>query len=406
VSTTEPTASTSPHESEASSVPSLDPVISGNWTGLRWVAGPVAPQPSATPTPTGKYSDDTWTSASLFGWSHGYLLFRSRSEELANTEPTSASLSIHVETSPDGLRWTKGQALDVAGLEYWIGVTEVVEGPAGLLAVGRMIGIACGGPSTVAAIWTSSDGKSWTSVSVAKAFGHNTVYTIDAGSAGYIATGQSSDGAAQFVWVSSDGRTWRQSQLPTSVFGKVVTNGATAFAGGFVLAGAVLGDEGCGGPVKLTPSLWWSADAKTWSRDTLPGSTPGTDASMSVYRINDHAVVAEQWSYDETTETSVETAWISTDGKSWKLMDGSPMSLGQLVSDGERALMVQYAADESGRLDIWAYRNDLSLVKLAQTGDLPIDIFTNGWQVALGPTGLVATDYDGTRFFVGVPTGQ
>ncbi len=51
-----------------------------------------------------------------------------------------------------------------AGIDYPLSITAVLEGLTGLLAIGRITGMACGGPSTVSAMWTSSDGATWNRV--------------------------------------------------------------------------------------------------------------------------------------------------------------------------------------------------------------------------------------------------
>ena len=372
---------------------SLEPAASGTWTGLRWVVDPAAP--FASPMDGG--TDESYH---LFGWSRGYLAFRGRYAVVDPEQPEQV-VAVRVETSVDGLHWTAGQSLNVAGISGLVGVTKMVEGPGGLLAVGRHEGSACGLPQRVEGLWTSSDGISWTRVDVAKAFGDDFAFTVDAGGAGYVATGQSHNGVPQ-VWTSSDGKTWQSSPLPGALTGKVVIDGAAAFAGGFVIAGAVPDDAGCASGT-LDPALWWSASGKTWARSALPGAVAAPDTSLWIRRINDSALVANASSYDEATNKTTESAWVSTDGKSWSPVATSPWGLGDLVGDGSRALVVPASPDEAGKVDIWAYEPDLSLVKLAQSGDLPIDLWTNGWQTALGPAGLVATDFVGTRFYLGIP---
>ena len=256
-------------------------MASGTWTGLRWVVAPEA-APLASPADNGV--DDSYH---LFGWSSGYVAFRTHFSGPELGQPAS-TLSVVIETSADGLHWAVGQSLDVKGLAEFVGVSQLVEGPAGLVAVGKHEGSACGGPMAVAALWTSSDGITWSRIDVAKAFGANNVYSVEAGGAGYVATGESQTGAVQRVWISSDGKTWHPSQLPAAISGKVVIDGATAFGGGFVVAGAVLGDVGCGSST-LNPALWLSASGKTWTRATLSGAMAAPEASIWVSRINDHA---------------------------------------------------------------------------------------------------------------------
>jgi len=71
-------------------------------------------------------------------------------EDVPNT--VAPSFAIVSTSSSDGLHWTAGRALDIEGLEGLEGVdiTAVVEGPAGLLAVGFSSAGRCG-PEAAAA---------------------------------------------------------------------------------------------------------------------------------------------------------------------------------------------------------------------------------------------------------------
>jgi hypothetical protein len=403
-------------------LPSLGPVIPGRWTGLRWIAGP--PSPELTPEKSSDPKTEISIGFRVFGWSRGYVGFRSRQESPLAPGGRS-SLSITAETSPDGLRWTRRGVLALPDgydpeelSNYPMTITDVVEGPAGLLAVGRIpVPIISGWPA--AAIWTSTDGRSWLLLDVDEAFGDQP-WAIDAGSVGYIATGWMSphEGNPQLIWTSSDGRTWHRSDLSAASLENVQTRDATAFAGGYVLAGEIYSEEGGADSFTLTPALWWSADGETWKRDTLPGSTPSIlpanvmpypdwDVTMTVHRISDHALVAVQWSEGGPSGEPSPAAWTSTDGRSWTLMPGVDLSSGNLLrpalvlSNGQRAVVLRDLYNQYGPAVVLAFADDLSLVTLHQTGTPPTDC----WTSALGPTGLVVVDSTKHRFVVGVPTG-
>ena len=213
---------------------------------------------------------------SVFGWSRGYVGFRTAYDLSDTLQATVAVVSTY---SADGLHWTVGRPMDVEGLpdpSEGVAVTQVLEGPSGLLAVGEAFPpLICGGPPTVYALWTSTDGLTWTRVQPPADFASASVYTVDAGSTGYIASGTLKDGVTQAVWLSGDGRSWRQVPLTKATFGKFVVDGATDFAAGYVVSGTVVGDQGCGGGADLfTPSLWWSADGTSWTRSKLTGAAP------------------------------------------------------------------------------------------------------------------------------------
>jgi hypothetical protein len=285
-----------------------------------------------------------------------------------------------------------------------VGVGYVVEGPAGLLAVADGIS-ACGGPENVFGIWRSADGITWQKIDIAATFGSAGISTIEAGSAGYIATGfTGGDFPKPAVWTSADGQTWRNVNLEAATFAGIEVQNATAFAGGYVLAGSVLSPsgDGCGSQPYVTPSLWWSADGRAWSHDTAHGTKTGTTAHMDVWRISDRALLATEYSATDTTTT--QASWTSTDGRTWK-----PLPAAQYVSmtNGQRGLIVNAPTQVSdGTIDVSAFASDLSVHQLAETGDVPDE---NVWadytlepSIAFGPTGLIVANAAGD-FWVGVP---
>jgi hypothetical protein len=332
----------------------------------------------------------------VFGWSGGYVAFG------AGTNGTADASFIATSYSADGLRWKSGVPLDTTKLpEGPIRVGSVVEGPAGLLAVGTYSGAACG-PMSVPAMWISSDGISWHFVSMATAFGGGPVIEIEAGSAGYIATGYTRDTVSTpAVWTSMDGLSWRQVNVRAKAFGGLVVNNATAFAGGYVLAGAARTGEFCGGLPFIASALWWSPDGLTWSRDKVPGTTNATDATMRVLRISDHALFATEWGGDPSSPS-----WTSTDGRTWKPAAGLS---GWLVTNGRRGLSIGEPYETGQQIEVSAFQDDLSLAKLAQRGDVPDhntawgDAIATGWpSVAFGPTGLLVANSAGD-IWIGIP---
>jgi hypothetical protein len=375
-----PTPSASP---TFAPLPSIGPAPMGNWTSINWRKVSVAPIVDA---PVGLDS----RSFQVFGWSRGYLAFETG---------TATAPFIATSYSTDGLRWKSGVPLDTTKLpEGPIRVGSVVEGPAGLLALGGY-GAACG-PINVPAMWISSDGISWRFVSMDTAFGGGSVIEIEAGSAGYIATGFTGiTVATPAVWTSTDGLSWRLVNVAAKAFGGLVVNNATAFAGGYVLAGAVLAGaaEGCGGPPLMTPSLWWSPDGLTWSRDKVTGTTDAAQATMRVVRISDHALYAFEYGADTSA------SWASTDGRTWKPAAGVS---GWPITNGRRGLSIVEPQESGQQIQVSAFEPDLSVAKLAQTGDVPDqNVFgaSMGWpSVTFGPTGLIVANSAGD-IWIGIP---
>ena len=340
----------------------------------------------------------------VFGWSRGFVAFGSDGGPgIGSTAPATLAAT----SSADGLSWTAPRGIALTGLDDRIDIVKVVEGPAGLVAVGQVPQGTCGGPSTVGALWTSTDGHAWHRVALPKAFSAVQVDMLDAGSAGYIASNPTYDNTAPVVWLSQDGRTWRSTPLSRSTFGKVIVDGTTSFAGGYVLAGAVVGEGGCGGPALVTPSIWWSADGDAWSRSPLSGATPKDNAYMTVSRISDHAVVANARTYDAATDSMSHQVWLTGDGRHWAPVAApSTLNDNRILTDGARGMIVLEPVDNVGPPTLAAVGDDLAVTILRQTGPGPLaDESIVGWTSALGPTGIVTLTADKGHLWLGVPAG-
>jgi hypothetical protein len=154
--------------------------------------------------------------------------------------------------------------------------------------------------------------------------------------------------------------------------------------------------------------LWWSADAKTWTRDALSGTKSGAQVSMSVRRISDAALLATESSSDGIGGDRVTSSWTSTDGRNWKSISmpaSIDMTNAVIVTNGRRGLVLSNSYDETQPARIFAFQDDLTLTELSQTGDVPDQALLN-WntnQFALGPTGIVVVSTDGLSLWVGLP---
>ncbi|HZC32906.1 MAG TPA: hypothetical protein VE640_06430 [Candidatus Bathyarchaeia archaeon] len=376
----------------------VGPAPAGPWTSITWIdAGRAFPQFRTT-------GNDALEVA-VHGWSGGFVGFASGGGPWSGS---SQPATLVATSSADGLRWSTPRALDRAGLDDRIAIVAMVEGPAGLLAVGDYSSGTCGGPPTVAGLWSSVDGSSWHRVRVPKSFSSARVETVDAGSAGYIASGTLSDGTTPAVWLSRDGDSWSAMPLLRSIFGKVVASGATSFESGFVIAGALLGRDGCGGASHLTPSLWWSASGTQWSRSPLPDASAASDVYMTVSRIDDRALVAIANESNTSTGADARQVWVTRNGRTWTAVS-SPSSLisSTILTDERRGLLVVDAPGNAGPPTIAAVADDLTVTELPQSGKGPIaSDATSGWLSALGPTGVVIVSTDTAQLWLGVPSGS
>jgi len=375
----------------AEPTPSAPPEIglapAGRWTSIRWIdAGPVFPQLRKAGSETSEVN--------VYGWSGGFVAFGSDGGQ--GTDPARPATLVSTSSS-DGLHWSAPSPIDVATFPDRIDIAQIVEGPSGLLAVGRFPADTCGGPPVVAGLWHSTDGTTWRAVALPRNMVRGHVETLDGGSAGYIATGKQSDQKTAGLWLSQNGTSWRALANPKPSSGTFVVNDATSFAGGLVVAGAVLGEEGCGGPGSIHPAIWWSADGASWTRESLPDATT---ASLSVRRLNDNEVVA----VSEVGDTP--DAWVSTDGKAWsKVAAPTIEALFGPLTDSRRSIAVVAPPDNQGPLTFQTIGDQLDVAALAQIGDGPVQTPDSSPTVeAVGPTGLLVVNVDGSRLWLGVPS--
>jgi hypothetical protein len=252
--------------------------------------------------------------------------------------------------------------------------------------------LVCGSvPNVDTLVAVSVDGITWKSIKADALPG--SIQNIGGGSTGYIATG--TDG----VFTSLDGMTWSKAVLTGTAFKGVdgIENGV-AFADGYVLAGETYGptSQGCGaGPTLLTPSLWWSPDGMTWTRDSISGTVAGSEATMEVFRLDDHRLLA-----CESNPAAAAASWASTDGRTWIKAATVNLATGgiRFVSNGQRTVIV---SNPGSSAVIQAFRDDLTLATLVQTGDMPASDHAMGW-IEMGPNGLLQMDDLGNTY-LGVP---
>jgi len=386
------------------------------------------PQASVSPTPSGVWKSIEWASLGapswavgstqfqVFGWSHGYVGFSIQPSSSTGDTPIDPTVVSYY--SPDGVHWKAGQTLDTAGAGtqglLW-DIRSVIEGPAGLLAVGWSG--ACGS-EYVDGLWTSSDGTSWQPVDTQKVFGQNAIAIprISGGSAGYVAVAYKGAG----VWTSADGRVWRPVALDAPGFKNSKIDDGTAFSGGYVLAGTY-GTADCAvtiGPAPTLPpataAVWWSADAASWTRVSLPGAMSSSDGqSISVCRLSDRALMAIASTWSDTSQTSAQLAWVTTDGRTWSSVTlPAGISEADILSDGQRALVVLPVGDGQtvSHLSLQTFDADYALVTLRQSGNQPsIPSPDPGMSVpyglvAVGPSGVVVTD--GQQLWMGTPSAS
>jgi hypothetical protein len=396
-------------------LPSVPQAPSGTWTSIHWTALPAAPEFGAqTPVEGSKFQ--------VFGWSRGYVGFAltpgvaTADQIAAYTNPSPTLVSSY---SADGVHWHTGQKLDTSGAINTEVIRTVIEGPAGLLAVGWFDACAT---EALDSLWTSTDGISWTPVDVKAAFGDQpmAIGHISGGPAGYVAVAYRS--AA--VWTSKDGRTWARVPLGTGSLKNSLINDGTVVSGGFVLAGTQ-GTGDCGvvssdqlpAPVLRKAAVWWSADGSSWTHPALPGVVANYGPQGSwVANLGDQGVIVVDDAYSSETTPDSRSAWASKDGRTWVSIK-LPADINQaaVIAEGQHNLIVDNLGSldpVSAPLNIRTIGRDFRLVPVAQTGTSVPDLVYQNWEgpyaygmVAVGPTGVVVADADGPVWF-GTPSAE
>jgi hypothetical protein len=366
----------------------ISPSASADPTGLRWVQGD-APGIAADTDPGIDHE------VYVFGWSRGYLGFTS-----ASIRATGKMQGVFVTSSTDGLHWrTAGQlGLSQNDSPPVVIVTQVVEGPSGLLATAEDAGCALGKPAV--RMWRSTDGVSWSTVDLKSVFGADVVLpAVSGGSAGYIVVAATPDNR-RTVWTSQDGASWHERSIPGDGFSPA---SAASFRGGFVLAGSTRPaplscEAGTPGPATgATGSAWSSRLGSPWSEAALPGVLAG-DTTMAARRLNDETVLAEEIGLDASAKAPDRRGWTSGDGLTWLRDDALAAPLGNPLTDGTRTMFV--GSTDQGTLEVWSLAHDLRLVDLGSGPGSPLATQVSA---ALGPSGLVVTDGSGATSWLGVP---
>jgi hypothetical protein len=191
--------------------------------------------------------------------------------------------------SPDGLSWSR-VALDADAFGEDV-VSSVVSGGPGVVAFGT-------------ALWASSDGRSWDRLEYDDVLGGLESYLNDAvvTPSGLVAVGADQSGGDRdaAVWTSSDGRTWNRVPHDASLFGAAGEQlMSVVVAGEFGLLAAGSEDS------PSRPLFWTSKEGASWTRIDGPafGSAEGWRVSdmaagppgVVVFGTNPREFTQEMW---------------------------------------------------------------------------------------------------------------
>jgi hypothetical protein len=206
-------------------------------------------------------------------------------------------------TSQDGLTWTRIEQLgdEVASIPSWPSGTfldTVVSNQNGFVAVGAS--------DNGMTVWTSPDRTTWTRVPRENTSPQTCFQWLGlhlaASDSGFVATRKCNSGSSEYstVWTSVDGRNWTSTTIGSDVvIGDIVGIGSSFLAVGST--GQV--DDGSGTPAN--PAIWTSTDGITWVPAELDITNAGS-GSISGVALGGPGLVAKGWSPEGPT------IWVAT----------------------------------------------------------------------------------------------
>jgi hypothetical protein len=227
----------------------------------------------------------------------------------------SESLRATVWTSVDGTDWSRvphDKTVFGGGR-----MNSVTAGGPGLVAVGAAVLEGEDWPS-VAAVWTSVDGVTWSRVSHdEEVFGGAYMTSVTAGGPGLVAVGSDGDFYEPWgnavVWTSPDGVTWSRVPHDDAIFGEGWTamHSVTVGGPGLVAVGTTDAEED--DPVAM---VWTSVDGTKWSRVPHDEAVFG-GASMNSVTAGGPGLVAVGATDAEGDDPDAAVVWTSVDGIDW-----------------------------------------------------------------------------------------
>ena len=228
-----------------------------------------------------------------------------------------------VWVSVDGYTWTRIRDDAVFGGPEQQQISSVTAGGAGLVAVGAA------GPyqDTIAAVWVSADGYTWTRLAhdedVFGGPGNQRMHSVIAGGPGLVAVGSEGSGfeSHPVVWVSPDGFTWTRLPNDEDVFGgpgNQRMHSVTAGGPGLVATGSRHLSADPFSPAVAV--VWVSADGYTWTRIAHDEDVFGGNSTIGFVTAGGPGLVAggSDGSFEHPGDAIV---WASADGYTWARID-------------------------------------------------------------------------------------
>jgi len=196
-------------------------------------------------------------------------------------------------------------------------------------------------------IWTTADGRDWVPASVEAPSGAHAAYPgtvrdIAVGGPGYVAVGsyyRVGTGMTAAVWTSTDGRTWRLNP-DQPAFERSLIDQVIPWKGGLVAVGCVRWSPMDCGPTRT----WTSVDGSSWAAITpaLPAGIVRLDlVSPAADRLWALGSTSDEGSY--LAPDSPRPSWLtSLDGKTWETSPLQFLGGGQLHPTPGRFFFTAY----------------------------------------------------------------
>ena len=241
---------------------------------------------------------------------------------------------------------------DQAQIPILTGLVAVAAGPTEMVAIGNTFGT----DEMVPVVLRSTDGSTWTEVSLPPDSPSALLHDVAAFAGGYalvgsVNVGSQADTATPAAWFSPDGVTWTRSTVnvdeelyPAGIEGigdfVRVEPGADGLLGWYGYREMVIG-----GPTRWQE--WSSADGQTW----VPLDQRAADPNRFAGVVGDGVrmvAVPNTWHPDTGQSSPIDRAWVSTDGVTW-----SPLTWPALSDPSEGIWVVPDGVIYAGQQSFW-----------------------------------------------------